>query len=188
MIKKILTITSIAVLATFMMTMAMTNVAQAGNDVDVDDFECDSFGFFFTPTALGEVSTGSWADCTLIGSSGLTSFLQVTDADPMDVCVELASIEDSFLVNEDGFITFSTSGSQCFLDENGAAPTAAGFCGPGGEGKAFTSTLTGTYTMTGGLVDDERVTGGSGTVDSTADHCTNSGTTTIKGTIETVDE
>ena len=183
-------------------SLAVSPIAIADDDDDDDDdddgdatmkFNCNGVGFFFTPNALGQVSTGSWADCSLIGEAALTSFLQVSDADPLDGCTDLASIEDSFLVNEDGFITFSTSGTQCFFDGSGTALAAdpVGFCGVGPT-QAHTSILTGTYTITDGLVDDELVTGGSGTVDSTADHCGgapfgNSGTTKIKGTIETVE-
>jgi len=199
--KKLLLIATITVLVTGLTLAATFDDAEAHDEEDtelnISDFECDeSFGSFYDPTGTGVVNTGSLADCTLIGEAGLASNLQVT-AGADDGCVGLASIDDSFLVNEDGFITFSTSGTQCFFDETGTALTAdpTGFCGPGGEGKAFTSILTGTYTMTGGLVDGERVIGGSGTVDSTADHCAgtsapfgNSGTTTIEGTIETVDE
>jgi len=193
MIKKLLTTTSIAVLATFIMTISMTNVAQA-NDPDTADFKCDkSYGSFYNPTVLGVVNTGSWADCSVIGQAGLASNLQVAPGDD-DGCVSLASIDDSFLVNEKGFITFETSGTQCFFDSEGDAlssdPTS--FCG--GAGSAYTSELEGTYTMTGGLVDGKRVIGGSGDTASWADHCAgdsapfgNSGTSTLEGDIITED-
>jgi len=223
MIKKILTITSIAVLTTFIMTMAMVNDAQAGddgNDVDIDvaDFKCDeNFGSFYDPflvttdptdedAAFVVVVAGSWVDCTAIGQAGLTSFLLVTPGDDDDGCVDLASPEgsDSFMVNEKGFIQFSTSGEQCFFDSEGDDldfdPGPNDFCG--GAGTAHTSELVGKYTMTGGLVDGKRVVGGSGATHSMANHCdktdtdptrdlnpfANSGTSSFLGDIETTEE
>ena len=189
-----------AVLATFIMTISMTNVAQAGDDSDVDvaDFKCDkSFGSFYTPTALGQVNTGSWADCSVIGQAGLASHLQIVPGDD-DGCVGIVSASDNFLVNEKGFITFSSTGTQCFFGSDGEALTSdpgdGDFC-ESGLG-ATTSELTGTYEMTGGLVDGKRVVGGSGSISSSANHCAgdtapfgNSGTTTIfDGDIETVVE
>jgi len=226
MITKILTITSIAVLATFIMTMAMVNDAQAHNpvldpeefDEDIADFKCDeNFGSFYDPfivttnpndvtAAFGVVVAGSWADCSVIGQAGLTSFLLVTDDDPDDGCVQLASPpeSDSFLVNEKGFISFSTAGEQCFFDSEGDPldedPGEDDFCG--GAGTAHTSELVGEYTMTDGLVDGKRVVGGSGATHSTANHCdktdtdptrdlnpfANSGTSSFHGDIHTIDE
>jgi len=192
--KKILTITTIAVLVSSIMTIAMINDAQADSEVDVADFKCDkSFGSFYTPTALGQVNTGSWADCSVIGQAGLASHLQIVPGAD-DGCVGIVSATDSFLVNEKGFITFSTTGTQCFFDDSGDALTAdpVGFCG---VGEASTSTLTGTYTMTDGLVDGKRVVGGTGTIASSADHCAgnsaplgNSGVTSLQGDIHTVVE
>jgi len=188
---KIMTITTIAVLATFM-TISMTNDALA-NGTDIADFKCDkSFGSFYTPTATGLVVTGSWADCTLIGQAGLASIVQVGAIDPEDPCVGLTSTDDAFVTNEKGFITFSTAGTQCFHDSEGDLledfPT--GFCG--GEGTAYTSELNGTYEMTDGLVDGKRVVGGSGFTSSSANHCAgdtapfgNSGSTSIHGDIHT---
>jgi len=186
----------------------MTNVAQADDppETKTDDFKCDkSFGSFYNPflSLQGEdlavsVVTGSWVDCSVIGSAGMTSFLLVTDGD--DGCVDLASPPglDTFMVNEKGFIALAIEGEQCFWDENGVKPTAEGFCDPGGP---HTSTLEGSYTMTDGLIDDKRVNGGSGTVLSTANHCdfaedpdrdlnhsANSGTTTFLGTIDSFDQ
>jgi len=85
-------------------------------------------------------------------------------------------------------------GTQCFFDGSGTPMPAdpLGFCGAGPT-EAHTSTLTGTFTITGGLVDGEAVTGGSGTTSATAIHCGgpgvgNSGTTSLTGTIDTVED
>ena len=75
MTNKILKITSIAVLTTFIMTMAMTNVAQADDPPEekTEDFKCDeSHGSFYDPflettnpfdsdAAFAVVVAGSWA-------------------------------------------------------------------------------------------------------------------------------
>jgi len=157
MIKKILTITTIAVLVSSIMTIAMINDAQADNP-DTADFKCDkSFGSFFNPDLTGDnIYTGSWADCSVIGQAGLASAVEVTGF--VDGCLILKSPDglDSFLVNEKGFISFTTTATQCFFDENGDTPTVAGFCL---TGAAHTSTLEGTYKMTGGIVDGKRVMG-----------------------------
>ena len=203
MIKKILTMTSIAVLATFIMTIAMTNVAQADDHIKTEDFKCDkSFGSFFNAAPGDPNFTGSWADCTGIGQAGLASALVSDGTIDGDGCLTLVSVHDSFLVNEKGFITFDTSGTQCFNNVDGDPLTVGGtwdgtFCGSSGSPStsAYTSELEGTYTITGGLVDGKRYVGGEGTTSSFAEHCAmdsapfgNSGTTTLEGTAELFDE
>jgi len=199
LIKKILTITTITVLATFIMTIAMVDNVQA-LVIDESKFKCKSFGSFFDPTLTGDnIYTGSWADCSLIGEAGMASAVEVGGTIAVLGCagVELASPVglDSFIINKKGFISFSVSADQCFFDEAGDPVTAAGFCGPGGEGKAFTSVIMGEYLITDGLVDGKRVVGGEGSLISYVDHCAgdtapygNSGFSKLKGTIEIEDD
>jgi len=80
---------------------------------------------------------------------------------------------------------------QCFVDENGApADLSQTFCA-NGLSAAHTSKVTGTYSITGGLVNGQKVSGGTGTVNSSVNHCAigtapygNSVKTTIVGTIK----
>ena len=191
MTKKILTITTIAVLVTSIMTIAMINDAQADPKLDTSDFKCDKgFGSFFDPDLTDDIIyTGSWVDCSVIGSSGMAVAVEITGVAEKCAGVTIASPDglDSFVINEKGFISFTTSGDQCFFDENGNTPTAAGFCV---TGAVHTSILTGTYTITGGLIDGKPVVGGSGDTSSIVDHCAmdtapygNSGSTSFTGTI-----
>ena len=177
MIKKILTISTIAVLATFIMTISMTNVAQADDpEKKTDEFKCDKgFGSFFNPTLTsGVVYSGAWVDCSVIGSSGLASALEGAGLGSEDHCLALASPAglDSFISNEKGFISFTVTAEQCFFDDDGdELASAAGFCEDEGPN---TSTLTGTYRMTGGIVDGKRVIDsddGVGVFTASVDHC-----------------
>ena len=198
MIKKILTITSITVLATFIMTMAMVNVAQAGLPLTLDtaDFKCDKvFGSFYPPPATGPLLFSSaWGDCSLLGQAGLTSVTGFA-AGPVseDNCILLETPAglDGFAINEKGNIRFSLAVEQCFFDSDGAALAGLppGFCGSATH--AFTSTVTGTYLMTGGrILMRSVIPGGMGAVSSAVDHCNgniapfaNSVKTTLTGDI-----
>ena len=125
----------------------------------------------------------------------------VDNVNVVEHCIELASPPglDSFLVNEKGYISFSTSGFQCFFDKDGpiadadAIFFAPNFCGAGLM--ILTSETTGTYDMSDGLVDGKRVVGGSGDTHGLVDHCTgnttpygNSGFSTFHGDIHTIVE
>jgi len=196
MTNKILKITSIAVLTTFIMTMAMTNVAQAPDPVllpeedfneDIADVKCDeSHGSFFNPALTGEnIYTGSWADCSVIGQAGLTSAVVLTGAGGADHCITLGSPADleSFLINEKGYISFTVSVEQCFYEdaelEIEADPLDIFFEEFCGDGEIKFSTVDGDpelvagtgYTMIDGLVDGKRVVGGTGAIHSVVDHC-----------------
>ena len=183
------------------MTIAMTNVAQADDlpETKTDEFKCDKgFGSFFDPDLTDDnIYSGAWVDCSMIGSAGMASALEVTGAIGTAECVgvTLASPDglDSFISNEKGFISFSASVDQCFFDDDGdVLASVAGFCEDEGPN---TSTLTGTYTLTGGIVDDKRVTGGTGSFTSFVDHCAgasanagNFGTFSFLGTVESFDD
>ena len=202
--KKILTITTIAVLVTSLMTIAMVNDAQALVP-DTADFKCDKvFGSFFPPVA-GTVFSSAWGDCSLLGQASLTSITTVTGAGSVPAfCLALATPAglEGFAINEKGNIRLSLILDQCFTDAFGgpASPFGA-FCakvaGVPVVGAPAFSTVTGFYTIpippaASGLVDGKPVVGGVGTVTSTVDHCDpsapfgNSFVSTFTGTIVTL--
>jgi len=199
MIKKILTITSIAVLAIFIMTISMQDDAQAQLVMDTSDFKCDKgFGSFF-PAVAGTIFSSGWTDCSLLGQAGISGPFAVVALGPGIDCVTLTSTADSFAINEKGSIriTFPLL-TQCFTDASGAPVSAlAGFvCPPPPAGTQVFSTVTGGYIIPtgvapdwGGNVDGKPVVGGVGTITSMVNHCDplapfgNSFTSTITGNI-----
>ena len=213
--KKIMTITTIAVLATSLMTIAMLDDAQAQLVPDTSDFKCDEvIGSFFSPPATAPLLFSSaWGDCTLVGQAGLTSILVMTGAGPSGTnCITLATPPnpasgpptlESFAINEKGYISFNLFVEQCFFTDAAltipASPLGS-FCAGGPADPAF-STVSGSpltvpasgYTITpGGNVDGKPVVGGSGSTFSVVNHCDpsapfgNSGVSSFSGTIDTL--
>jgi hypothetical protein len=148
--------------------------------------KCKSIGSFFTPSP--DVFSSSEGKC----SAGLShvSTASVSSAAPYTGtgCLTLTSVGDDFAIGKKGFVMLTSTGEQCFFDETGAStlPLPGTFCTVGGP---HTSTVTGTYTITGGLVKDTTVDSGSGTFVSEANHCDskapygNSFTTKLTGSI-----
>jgi len=143
-------------------------------------FNCSSSGIF-DGVALTFSQTGNCSQMGKTTSSGTFVVTGVVDVGGVD-CVTIGSTDTVLTAANGDTVTLETTGTQCFFDENGDAIDAIGtFCG---AGEAHTSTVDGTYDITGG---DGRFTGatGSGTTFSDANHCfTDTFESTISGTIE----
>jgi hypothetical protein len=191
--KKLLMLATITVLVTGLTLAATFDDAEAKKaKTGEHKLKCKSIGSFFTPSAAGVFSSSEGKCSAGLGhvSSAAVSSVSAPDGDG---CVTLSTSDPrgDFVVSKKGFLMLTSTGVQCFLDENGLPLTAAAFCTPGGP---HTSTVTGTYEILGGLVKDTRVVGGEGTFTSWADHCAgdyplwtaphgNSFTTELEGTI-----
>jgi len=157
--------------------------------------KCKSIGSWFNPDITVDVISSSQGKCSAglgkITSAGITAGTFI----PATGCVALATLDPvglpDYAMGKKGFIEFTSTAVQCFNDSAGV-PLGTSFdgtyCGPS-VGSAYTSDLTGTYTITAGLVKDVTVMGGTGTLESSADHCDpsasngNSFTTKLEGTI-----
>jgi len=142
----------------------------------IKPFKCSSSGIF-DGEALTFSQTGN---CSQMGKITVSGTFEVTGA--VDGCLTIESTDSVLTAANGDTVTLETEGTQCFFDENGDAVDFTGeFCELGHE---HTSTVDGTYTITGG---DGRFTGatGDGDISSDANHC-NSDTfeSTISGTIE----
>jgi len=183
--KKLLMIVTITVLVT-----GLTLTATLGNAVAKESnghkLKCKSIGSFFPPSE-GSVFSSSVGTCSA-GLGEITSATVSTVSGSPDGCLILSSVTPAFIMGKNGFISVTTTGQQCFFDETGTPTTPSNWCQVGG---AHTSTVTGTYVITGGLVHDNDVTGGNGNFVSMANHCDdnapyrNSFTTELTGTIIT---
>ena len=193
--KKLLILSTIAIVVTGLTLVATLDDAEAKGKTGTFQFKCtESEGSFFDPTVTTPllISTGGHSNCTGLGPTNAASITTVTGLGPVPNCITLATLPtaDAYGISKKGFITFSMALTQCFFDSTGAATPTPGplFCAVATD--AFTSTVTGTYTMTGGVISGRPVMAGIGTVSSTVDHCTagvapfaNSVKTTLTGTI-----
>ena len=188
--KKLLMIATITVLVTGLTLAATLDDAEAKKaKTGEHKLKCKSVGSFFTPTAAGVFSSSVGKCSAGLGQVTSAAISLVTPSTPG--CVTLTSAGDDFSVGKNGFIMFTTTGEQCFNDASGAPLGAAWdgfFCA--GTDSAYTSEVIGTYAISGGLVKNSPVSGGSGDFVSLADHCAsgtapygNSFTTTLEGTI-----
>ena len=189
---KTLTITTITVLATFLMIFAIVDDAQANG---TEEFECEEVvGSFFPPPATPPfVFSSASGECSELGEVSIASITTLVGPAFAPNCINLTTPIglDSFAISEDGHVTFSMLLEQCFLDSTMTAlpgpPTS--FCSGPAATTAFFSTVTSSYMITGGLIDGKVVTGGTGTSTSTVDHCDpsapfgNSFVSTLTGTI-----
>ena len=193
--KKLLILSTIAVAVTGLALVATLDDAEAKGKTGTFTFTCtESEGAFFDPVVTSPflISTAGHSNCTGLGPTNAASVAVVTGLGPAPNCITLATAAgaDAYGISKKGFITFSMALTQCFFDSTGAVGSiAASFCGAPAT-NTFTSTVTGTYTMTGGVISGNPITGGSGTVSSAVDHCTvgsapfaNSVKTTLTGTI-----
>lgn len=153
--------------------------------------KCKSIGSFFPPSGAGVFSSSEGKCSAGLGHVSSASVSSAVQSAINPICVTLTTIAPlgDFMVGKKSFIMFTSTGEQCFFDENGAPalPIEGNFCKAGGP---HTSTVTGTFTITSGLVKDTPVDSGSGTFVSEANHCAqgtapygNSFTTDLKGTI-----
>ena len=183
-------------------SISVGTIAFADGDDDDDDdkkkfktgerkLKCSSsIGSWFTPTLEGVVTSASEGKCSAgLGKVISASIAKTTSLpDPVTGCITLDSDPDntSFSMGKKGFIMYTTTGTQCFADENGNPVPPGLWCESGG---AHTSTLHGEYKILDGLVKNKPVSGGSGDFVSMANHCDdkapygNSFTTKLTGTI-----
>lgn len=154
------------------------------------DLKCKLIGSWFDPELTDDlVFSSSEGKCSTglghVTSASITAITGVT----AEGCLMLSSATDlpAFSMGKKGFIEYTTTATQCFWDENGDATLPGAWCTEGG---AHTSTVTGINLITGGLVKDTPVVGGSVDFVSQANHCAgdtapygNSFTTELEGTI-----
>ena len=176
---------AVLVAGVFAMGTTFEDAEAAKPNPKVKPFNCSSSGIFD-----GDDGTFSQTgNCSHMGKTTSSGAFELTGFPLVDgvVCVTIESTTDTVLTAANGdTVTLETTGTQCFFDENGDAIDATGvFCV---VGEAHTSTVDGTYDITGG---DGRFTDatGSGTTHSDANHCddppnTDTFNSTISGTIE----
>jgi len=186
-------IATITVLVTGLTLAATFDDAEADGKEGVQELKCKSIGSWFNPEFTGSIVISSSAGkCSAelgkVTSAALTEVMGPNEKG----CLTLSTLAEpegiiEFSVGKKGFITFTTTGEQCFFDVNGAPTAPNSFCQEGG---AHTSTVHGEYIILDGLVKDTPVIGGSGFFVSLADHCAtgtapygNSFTTELEGTI-----
>jgi hypothetical protein len=210
--KKLLLIATITVLVTGLMMSATFNDAEAKKEPkapkapSMKELKCkDNVGSFVSFGILGPggswgpfVSTGE-SKCKSLGDAAFTSVTRITGAAGISGapnCIELVAgpgagslTPDGYGISKKGFFTYDLGTmEQCFFDASGGIPTTAGFCGLATD--THTSTVTGTFIITDGLIKGAPVTAGSGMLSSVVDHCAggtapngDSVITTLTGTI-----
>ena len=193
--KRLLILATIVVLVSGLMMSASFDDAEAKKaKTGEHKLKCKSIGSWYNPELLDDmVFSSSDGKCSAglgkVTSASISTVLDVTD----DGCLVLVSVFDDFSMGKKGHIMFKTVGTQCLYDVNGLSLVVGdtwegSFC-RSSAGSAYTSIVTGTYTISEGLVKDVPVIGGSGTFVSMANHCDddapyrNSFTTKLEGTI-----
>lgn len=187
--KKLLMIATITVMLSGLMLVTTFDDAEAKKDKTGEHkLKCKSNGSFFPPSPAGVFSSSEGKCSAGLNHMSSASVSSVVPSSTTPGCLTLTSIGDDFLVGKKEFVMLTSTGEQCFYDENGAPtlPVPGTFCTTGGP---HTSTVTGTYAISSGLVQDTPVIGGSGDFVSEANHCDddapyrNSFTTKLEGTI-----
>ena len=184
--KKLFTIATITVFVTGLMLASTLDEAQA----KTNNLKCNNVvGSFSPPPATSPfLFTSGIGNCTSFGAVSLAGVYAVTGSPSFD-CVTLTSVTDTYVLAKSGDHVMLTAPAltQCFTDATGAPISiATPFCGVGG---IAASTVTGAVTVTGGLDNGLPITGGSGTFNSSVNHCAglsapfgNSSVTDITGT------
>ncbi len=193
--KRLLMIATMTVLVSGLTIAASFDDAEAKKaKTGEHKLKCKSIGSWFNPELTSDlVFSSSEGKCSAgLGHVASGSIAMITSLpDPDTGCITLDSdpANDSFSMSKKGFIMYSTTGTQCFADENGDSVPPGLWCESGG---AHTSTVDGKYSILivgGGIVKDTPVVGGTGTFVSEANHCDdkapygNSFTTKLEGTI-----
>ena len=179
----LLTVT-VLVAGVFLMGTTFEDAEAKKPNPKIKPFKCSSSGTF-----SGDDGTFSQTGkCSHMGKTTTSGTFGVTGGEIVDgvVCVTIGSIDTVLTAANGDIVKMSITGTQCFFDENGDAVDATGsFCS---AGDAHTSTVDGTYDITGG---DGRFTDatGSGTILYDANHCddppnTDTFESTISGTIK----
>ena len=137
--------------------------------------KCRSIGSFYNPAGL-IVTSSSIGRCSAglskVTTASVSTLIGGPDVASGPNCIFIDSVAEDFAIGKNGFITFTNLATQCFEDVSGIplAGLPVGFCGAGPL-EAYFSTVTGTYAITGGLVNGTPVIGGAGRFKSFADHC-----------------
>ncbi len=215
--KKLLLIATITVLVTGLMMSATFNDAEAKKAPkapSMKELKCkDNVGSFMLVGVGPEggaifVSTGE-SKCKSIGDAAFTSVTRHVAVNAVNPhCYDLVgsgslagNAYDGYGISKKGFFT-TTMGplTQCLFEADGTTPVPITggpgllvpppFCGAEGPGDVVFSIVSGTFTVTGGLIKGAPVTAGSGVLSSVVDHCAggtapngDSVITTLTGTI-----
>jgi hypothetical protein len=195
--KKLLLIATITVLVTGLTLSATFNDAEAKEPKEpkTRDLKCkDNVGSFVSLTTAGPfISTGQ-AKCKSLGNAAFTTVTEFS-AVASATCIELEGAAladpDGYGISKKGFFTFDVDTlTQCFLAKDGITPVDVGtpFCA-GDPDNIWFSTVTGSFTITGGLIKGNIPTG-DGMLSSAVDHCAggtapngDSAITTLTGSI-----
>jgi len=204
--KKLLLIATITVLVSGLTLAATFNDAEAkkgppsgaGHDLKCKDK--DDAGSFMVFGPLGPFVSTSESKCKFIGHAAFTTVTEATGAlgPSGSNCIALVGAgpggHDGYGISKKGFFTFDLGPlEQCFFDSSmtplAAPPSPTDFCGSGLM--ATTSTVTGPFSITGGLIKGGTVVGGGGMLSTAVDHCAgstapggDSAKTTMTGTID----
>ena len=201
--KKLLLIATITVLVTGLTLSATFNDAEAKEPKEpkTRELKCkDNIGSFVAFSLAGPfVSTGE-SKCKSLGHAAFTTVTELNGINGLSGtnCIGLKGADvaspDGYGISKKGFFTFDMGTlEQCFFESDGVTPTTSFATGDYCDGTvstdAFFSTVTGSFTITGGLIKGNIPTGG-GTLSSAVDHCAggtapngDSVITTLTGTI-----
>ncbi len=188
--KKLLLIATITVLVSGLTIATSMNDAEAKKNppTGTHDLKCkESIGSFFSPDdTAGLLFSSAEGKCKFTGHTAFASITTITGVGTSTNCITLATPEDvdSYGIGKKGsYFTFSMELEQCFFEADGLTPTTAfttdDFCDVTVSTDAFISTVTGTYEITGGQINDKKhgntsIISGSGIITSSVDHCAGS--------------
>lgn len=168
---------AVLVAGVFAMGTTFEDAEAAKPNPKVKPFKCSSSGTFSGET----LETNGIGNCSHMGKTISEGNFVVTPA--AAVCLEITSTDKLTAANGDQ-VYLTIEGTQCFFDAETEPIIPSSFCGVG----AYTSTVEGTYTITGGDGRFFKATG-SGDIYTDANHCdeqpnTDTFESTISGTIE----
>ena len=182
--KKLLLIATITVLVTGLTLSATFNDAEAKEPKEpkTRELKCkDNVGSFIAFGPGGPfVSTGE-SKCKSLGDAAFTTVTELNGINGVTGinCIGLKGADvaspDGYGISKKGFFTFDMGTlEQCFFESDGVTPTTSfatdDYCDGTVSTDAFFSTVTGSFTITGGLIKGNIPTG-SGMLISAVDHC-----------------